>query len=53
MNVTKQISKDAVREWLKQEVAQHRPPPSIEQIQRELGRTMIDMARKERERLGK
>ena len=34
-------SKETVREWLKQEVSQHRPPPDPKQIRRELGWEMI------------
>jgi len=35
-------SKEAVREWLKQEVSQHRPPPDPKQIRRELGWDLIE-----------
>ena len=34
-------TKEVVRAWLKREVAQHRPPPDIKQIRRELGWTLI------------
>jgi hypothetical protein len=37
MDTTKQPSKEMVREWLKQRIGQHRPPPKPEQIRRELG----------------
>jgi hypothetical protein len=32
-----QPTKEQVRKWLKREVAERRPPPSPEQIRRELG----------------
>lgn len=38
-------NKEQVREWLKREVASHRPPPSPEDIRRALGITMMDAAR--------
>ncbi len=38
-------SKELVREWLKREVAAHRPPPDPEQIRRALGISMMDAAR--------
>jgi hypothetical protein len=37
--------KEQVREWLKREVAAHRPPPSPEEIRRTLGITLMDAAR--------
>ena len=37
--------KEQVREWLKREVAAHRPPPSPEEIRRALGISLMDAAR--------
>lgn len=34
-------SKELVRDWLKREVAQHRPPPDPKQIRRELGWDLV------------
>jgi hypothetical protein len=33
----KQPSKESVRQWLRAQIAQRRPPPDPEQIRRELG----------------
>jgi hypothetical protein len=38
-------SKEQVREWLRREVAAHRPPPELEEIRRVLGITLMDAAR--------
>jgi hypothetical protein len=35
--VTSNPSKEEVRAWLLQELAQHRPPPSLAEIRRTLG----------------
>ncbi len=37
MNTMPHPSKEMVREWLKRQIVQHRPPPSPQQIQDELG----------------
>ncbi|GGC74331.1 hypothetical protein [Undibacterium terreum] len=37
--------KEEVREWLKREVAAHRPPPSPDEIRRALGINLMDAAR--------
>lgn len=37
MDTTRQPSKEMVREWLKAQIGQHRPPPGPDQIRRELG----------------
>ncbi|MES2129741.1 MAG: hypothetical protein V4463_20910 [Pseudomonadota bacterium] len=37
MNQPKQPSKESVREWLRAEIAQRRPPPDPGQVRRELG----------------
>jgi hypothetical protein len=38
-------SKEQVREWLKREVAAHRPPPPPEEIRRLLGINLMEAAR--------
>jgi hypothetical protein len=38
-------SKEMVRDWLKREVAQHRPPPDPKQIRRELGWDLLEAQR--------
>jgi hypothetical protein len=45
---SKQPTKEAVRNWLKQEIAQHRPPPPLKQIRRELGWNLIETQRSKR-----
>jgi hypothetical protein len=42
-------SKESVREWLRQEVSQHRPPPDPQQIRRELGWGLIARAYRQRD----
>lgn len=37
MNQTAHPSKELVREWLKQQIGQHRPPPSTSEIRAQLG----------------
>lgn len=37
MNQTPHPSKEMVREWLKNQIGQHRPPPSPGQIRQQLG----------------
>jgi hypothetical protein len=39
-------SKEIIREWLKREVKQHRPPPDPMQIRRELERMQIARRKK-------
>lgn len=41
-------SKEIVREWLKHEVSQHRPPPDPQQIRRELGWGLIEEEHRQR-----
>jgi hypothetical protein len=36
MTATKPPSKEAVRDWLKQQIAAKKPPPSNEEIRRQL-----------------
>lgn len=38
-------SKELVRDWLKREIAQHRPPPDPRQIRRELGWDLLEAER--------
>ncbi len=45
MDQTKQPSKEAIREWLRKEIQQRRPPPDLKQIRRELGWELIEMRR--------
>lgn len=47
---SKQPSKEAVREWLRNEIRQRRPPPDQGQIRRELGWDLIDVSRNVRQR---
>ncbi|MDQ1835243.1 MULTISPECIES: hypothetical protein [Massilia] len=37
MNTDKQPSKESVRQWLRAQIAQRRPPPDPQEIRRELG----------------
>lgn len=37
MNSDKQPSKESVRQWLRAQIAQRRPPPDAHDIRRELG----------------
>lgn len=37
METTQQPSKEMIRQWLKEQIGQHRPPPDPGQIRRELG----------------
>lgn len=46
MDKLKQPSKESVRQWLRAEVEQRRPPPDPKQIRRELG---WELARCERD----
>lgn len=41
----RQPTKEEVRNWLKREIARHRPPPTPKQIRRELGWDLIEMRR--------
>jgi hypothetical protein len=41
MTSHKQPSKETVRQWLRAEIAQRRPPPGPEQIRRALGWELI------------
>ena len=41
MDKLKQPSKECVRQWLRSEIDQRRPPPDPKQIRRELGWEMV------------
>jgi len=41
----KQATKQQVREYMKRRLAAHTPPPSLDQIRRELGLRLIDACR--------
>lgn len=43
--LTKVPTKEQVRSWLNNELARHRPPPDMEQIRRELGWGLVELAR--------
>jgi hypothetical protein len=43
-------TKEQVREYMERRQAQHRPPPSREEIRRQLGWELIEMEREERRR---
>ncbi len=43
MDKTKQPSKEMIREWLKNQIGQHRPPPDPGQIRRELDWKLNDI----------
>ena len=45
---TKQPSKEDVRDWLKRELAEQRPPPDVKQIRRELGWDLLQTRRQPR-----
>lgn len=42
-------TKEQVRNWQEQRVKDHKPPPDIKQIRRELGWDLVEMERKEKE----
>ncbi|UOD30191.1 hypothetical protein INH39_33490 [Massilia violaceinigra] len=50
MNTDKQPSKESVRQWLRAQIAQRRPPPDAQEIRRELGweRTKVQLAKVKR-----
>ncbi|WP_166872550.1 hypothetical protein [Massilia mucilaginosa] len=50
MNTDKQPSKESVRQWLRMQIAQRRPPPDPQEIRRELGweRTKVQLAKVKR-----
>ena len=50
METLHQPSKEQVREYLKQRQAEHRPPPDIKEIRRQLGWDMLEMSRQGRSR---
>lgn len=39
-------TKEQVREWLKEQIASRKAPPSLEEIRRQLGWTVITQSRK-------
>lgn len=41
----RQPSKETIRKWLREELAQHRPPPDPKQIRRELGWDLVKLER--------
>ncbi|GAB2865106.1 hypothetical protein GCM10027277_37510 [Pseudoduganella ginsengisoli] len=41
MEQSKQPSKEAVRQWLRKNLAERRPPPDPQQIRRELGWDLV------------
>lgn len=43
MTKQKQPSKESVRQWLRAEILQRRPPPDPKQIRRELGWELIKL----------
>ncbi|CDG82210.1 hypothetical protein [Janthinobacterium agaricidamnosum] len=45
MEQPKQPSKEIVRRWLQSELEQRRPPPSPDQIRRELGWDLVKLER--------
>ena len=44
-------TKEEVREWQKQRIADHKPPPSQKQIRRELGWDLAEAQRASKEKL--
>jgi hypothetical protein len=44
--------REQVREWLRQEVAQHRPPPDPKEIRRQLGWDLVELERDDCRRRG-
>jgi hypothetical protein len=44
----KQPTKEQVRDWLYRETKLHRPPPSAEEINRQLGRYLIEKQKQQR-----
>ena len=47
MDVCAKPSKEQVREFMSRRVAEHTPPPSRDEIRRQLGWFLLDDARKE------
>ena len=47
MDYPKQPSKEAVRQWLHQQIEERRPPPDPKQIRRELGWELVRLERGE------
>ncbi len=50
MTQTTKPDKQQVRDWQLARTQQHTPPPSLEDVRRELGWTLIDAERRERRR---
>lgn len=44
------VPKEIVRKWLDEEIKAHRPPPSPDEINRMLGRKLIEDSRKTTQR---
>jgi hypothetical protein len=47
MEDKKQPSKETVRQWLRIQIEERRPPPDAKQIRRELGWELLKLERKE------
>lgn len=43
MDQSKQPSKESVRQWLRTQIEERRPPPSPQQIRRELGWDLVKL----------
>jgi hypothetical protein len=47
MEDKKQPSKESVRQWLRNQIEERRPPPDPKQIRRELGWELLKLEREE------
>lgn len=47
MEAKKQPSKESVRQWLRNQIEERRPPPDPKQIRRELGWELLKLERGE------
>ena len=47
MDITAKPTKEQVREYMQRQAAEHRPPPDMKQIRRELGWDLEQQRRKE------
>jgi hypothetical protein len=47
MEDKKQPSKESVRQWLRSQIEERRPPPDPKQIRRELGWELLKLERRE------
>ena len=50
MGTTSKPSKEQVREYMERRQAQHQPPPSCQEIRRQLGWELVQAEREERSR---